>query len=208
MSSRRRSTSRAPAGVARCWLTYPETFRRRRSTSSTPTRSTFPGWKPPRRGHPRQIKAAARRLAEAERPVLYVGGGTINAEACNELKELAEFGRLPVITTLMGKSAFPEQHELFCGWPGMHGPKWSNWAMNKADLLVACGARFDDRVTGKLTAFAPGASVIHLDIDAAEIGKLRNGPISRSSDPSNRCCATSASELRRLSESGCRASLR
>ena len=137
----------------------------------------LPGWKPPRHGHPRQIKVAAEALAAAERPVLYVGGGTLNADACEELLVLAEVGRLPVVTTLMGKSSFPETHELHFGWPGMHGPKWSNWAMNKCDLLVAIGARFDDRVTGKLSAFAPGATVIHLDIDSAEIGKLRRADI-------------------------------
>jgi len=140
---------------------------------SYPDSVELPGWKPPKRGHARQIKEAAARIATAERPILYVGGGTLNGDACDELRALAEAVRLPVITTLMGKSAFPESHELFFGWPGMHGPKWSNWALNKADLIVACGARFDDRVTGKLSAFAPGATVIHLDIDAAEIGKLR-----------------------------------
>jgi acetolactate synthase I/II/III large subunit len=137
----------------------------------------LPGWKPPQKGHPRQIARAAQALAAAERPVLYVGGGTLNADACEELRTLAEVGRLPVVTTLMGKSAFPETHELHFGWPGMHGPKWSNWAMNKCDLLVAVGARFDDRVTGKLSAFAPGATVVHLDIDSAEISKLRQADI-------------------------------
>jgi len=137
----------------------------------------LPGWKPPQKGHPRQIARAAQALAAAERPVLYVGGGTLNADACDELRMLAELGRFPVVTTLMGKSAFPETHELHFGWPGMHGPKWSNWAMNKCDLLVAVGARFDDRVTGKLAAFAPGATVIHLDVDSAEISKLRQADI-------------------------------
>src|SRR5205823_1533285 len=118
-------------------------------------------------------REAARRIAAAERPVLYVGGGVLNADACPELLELAEIGRLPVVTTLMAKSGFPESHELHFGWPGMHGPKWSNWAMNKCDVLVAVGARFDDRVTGKLAAFAPGATVVHLDVDSAEIDKLR-----------------------------------
>jgi acetolactate synthase-1/2/3 large subunit len=141
---------------------------------SYPDSLDLPGWKPPKRGHPRQIKEAAARIASAERPILYVGGGTLNGDACDELRALAEAARLPVITTLMGKSAFPETHELFFGWPGMHGPKWSNWALNKSDLIIACGSRFDDRVTGKLSAFAPGAAVIHLDIDAAEIGKLRD----------------------------------
>jgi acetolactate synthase-1/2/3 large subunit len=144
---------------------------------SYPETADLPGWKPPRRGHPRQIAEAARRIAAAERPVLYVGGGTINADACGELLELAEAGRLPVITTLMAKGAFPERNDLHFGWPGMHGPKWSNWAMNKCDLLVAVGARFDDRVTGKLAAFAPGAAVVHLDVDAAEIDKLRRADV-------------------------------
>ncbi|HEY8428648.1 MAG TPA: thiamine pyrophosphate-dependent enzyme, partial [Sandaracinaceae bacterium] len=142
-----------------------------------PDRVDLPGWKPPKRGHPLQIREAAERIAESEKPILYVGGGTLNADACEELRELAELARIPVVTTLMGKSAFPESHELFFGWPGMHGPKWSNWALNKADLIIACGARFDDRVTGKLSAFAPGAKVIHLDIDAAEIGKLRHADV-------------------------------
>jgi acetolactate synthase-1/2/3 large subunit len=137
----------------------------------------LPGWRPPRRGHPRQIARAAERIAAAERPVLYVGGGVLNAAACEELLELAEVGRLPVVTTLMGKSGFPETHELHFGWPGMHGPKWSNWAMNKCDVLVAVGARFDDRVTGKLASFAPGATVVHLDIDSAEIDKLRRADV-------------------------------
>src|SRR5207244_815801 len=113
----------------------------------------------------------------AERPVLYVGGGVVNADACAELLGLAEHARLPVVTTLRAKSSFPESHELHFGWPGMHGPKWSNWAMNKCDVLVAVGARFDDRVTGRLSAFAPGATVVHLDIDAAEIDKLRHADV-------------------------------
>ncbi len=142
-----------------------------------PEAADLPGWKPPTRGHPRQIAEAAARIAAAEKPILYVGGGTLNADACDELLALAEVGRLPVVTTLMGKSAFPETHELHFGWPGMHGPKWSNLAMNTCDVLVAVGARFDDRVTGKLSAFAPGATVVHLDIDAAEISKLRNADV-------------------------------
>ncbi len=133
--------------------------------------------------------------------MLYVGGGTLNADACAELRDLAEVGRLPVVTTLMGKSAFPETHELHFGWPGMHGPKWSNWALNKCDLLVAVGARFDDRVTGKLSAFAPGATVIHLDIDSAEIGKLRQADIPVVG-PLKQVLADLADELRALHASG------
>jgi acetolactate synthase-1/2/3 large subunit len=142
-----------------------------------PDEPDLPGWRPPRRVHPRQVAAAAEALSQAEKPVLYVGGGVLNAGACAELFELAETARTPVVTTLMAKGAFPETHELFFGWPGMHGPKWSNWAMNTCDLLVAVGARFDDRVTGRLSAFAPGATVIHLDIDSAEISKLRAADI-------------------------------
>ncbi|HEY7002969.1 MAG TPA: biosynthetic-type acetolactate synthase large subunit [Gaiellaceae bacterium] len=137
----------------------------------------LPGWKPPTRVHPRQIQAAAEAIVQAEKPVLYVGGGTINADACDELLELAEAAGIPVVTTLMAKGAFPDSHPLAYGAPGMHGSKWANWAMNKCDLLIAVGARFDDRVTGKLSAFAAGAKVIHFDIDSAEIGKLRRPDI-------------------------------
>ena len=137
----------------------------------------LPGWRPPRKVHPLQIRDAGAKLAHAEKPVLYVGGGTINGDACGELVALAEAGDLPVICTLMGKGSFPETHPLFYGWPGMHGPKWANLAMNTCDVLVAIGARFDDRVTGKLAAFAPGATVVHLDIDPAEISKLREADI-------------------------------
>jgi acetolactate synthase-1/2/3 large subunit len=137
----------------------------------------LPGWRPPRTVHTRQVADAAKAIAAAERPVLYVGGGVLNADAMTELRTLAETARLPVVTTLMAKSAFPETHELHFGWPGMHGPKWSNWAMNKCDLLIAVGARFDDRVTGKLAAFAPGATVVHLDVDPAEISKLRRAEV-------------------------------
>ncbi len=142
-----------------------------------PTEVDLPGWRPPSKVHPLQIREAARAIAHARKPVLYVGGGTLNGDACGELRRLAETGTLPVVTTLMGKSAFPETHDLHFGWPGMHGAKWSNLAMNTCDVLVAIGARFDDRVTGKLAAFAPGATIVHLDIDPAEISKLRNADI-------------------------------
>jgi acetolactate synthase-1/2/3 large subunit len=137
----------------------------------------LPGWKPPATVHPKQVKEAAKALAAASRPVLYVGGGAINGNACAELLELAEAGGIPVIATLMAKGAFPESHPLCYGPPGMHGSKWANWGLNKADLIVAVGARFDDRVTGNLSAFAPGAKVVHLDVDPAEIGKLRKADI-------------------------------
>ncbi|HLF68494.1 MAG TPA: biosynthetic-type acetolactate synthase large subunit [Gaiellaceae bacterium] len=166
-----------------------------------PDELDLPGWRPPRRGHPLQIRRAAEAIAAAEKPMLYVGGGTLNADACAELLETAEVGRLPAVTTLMAKGAFPESHELHFGWPGMHGPKWSNWGINKCDLLVAVGARFDDRVTGKLSAFAPGATVIHLDIDSAEIGKLREADIPVVG-PLEEVLSGLAAELRRLQAEG------
>jgi acetolactate synthase-1/2/3 large subunit len=168
------------AGTGRCGpvlVDIPRDLQEAELDFTYPEEVDLPGWRPPRRGHSRQMAAAAEAIVKAQKPVLYVGGGTLNAGACAELRELAETARLPVITTLMGKSAFPESHELHFGWPGMHGPKWSNWAMNTSDLLISCGARFDDRVTGKLSAFAPGATVVHLDIDAAEIDKLRHADI-------------------------------
>jgi acetolactate synthase-1/2/3 large subunit len=137
----------------------------------------LPGWRPPGKVHPLQIAEAAKSIKQAQRPILYVGGGTINANACGELLELAELGGIPVVTTLMAKGAFPDSHPLALGAPGMHGSKWANWALNKADLIIAVGSRFDDRVTGNLSAFAPGAKVIHFDIDPAEIGKLRRADI-------------------------------
>ncbi len=131
----------------------------------------LPGYKPTTKGHIKQVRAAARAINEAERPVLYVGGGVISSGAAPELLELAEARRLPVATTLMGLGAFPETHELSLGMLGMHGTVTGNYAVHECDLLVAIGARFDDRVTGKLSAFAPRAKVIHIDIDPAEIGK-------------------------------------
>ena len=157
-----------------------------------PAEVDLPGWRPPTKVHPLQIREAARAVASARKPILYVGGGTLNGDACAELLELAEAGSLPVVTTLMGKGAVPEDHELHFGWPGMHGPKWSNLAINSCDVLVAIGARFDDRVTGKLAAFAPGATVVHLDIDAAEISKLRDADI-----PVVGALATAVGELAR-----------
>ena len=164
------------AGTGRCGpvlVDIPRDIQEAPVEFAYPDEVDLPGWRPPKRVHARQVREAARRLAAAERPVLYVGGGVLNAHATDELLELAQTARLPVVTTLMAKSAFPETHELHFGWPGMHGPKWSNWAMNKCDALVAIGSRFDDRVTGKLSAFAPGATVIHLDVDSSEIDKLR-----------------------------------
>ncbi len=120
------------------------------------------------------VAAAARAIEAASRPILYVGGGTINADAGPQLRALVERTGVPVVTTLMAKGALPERHPLCFGCPGMHGGKWANWALNMADLIVAVGARFDDRVTGRLEEFAPAAKVAHLDVDPREIGKVRH----------------------------------
>ncbi|HOU28958.1 MAG TPA: biosynthetic-type acetolactate synthase large subunit [Thermoleophilia bacterium] len=131
----------------------------------------LPGYKPTTRGHIRQIRAAAKAINEAERPVLYLGGGCISSGAAPEILRLAELRRLPVATTLMALGVFPETHELSMGMLGMHGTVTANYAVHECDLLINMGARFDDRVTGKLKAFAPHAKVIHADVDPAEIGK-------------------------------------
>jgi acetolactate synthase-1/2/3 large subunit len=131
----------------------------------------LPGYKPTTRGHIKQIRAAAKAINEAERPVLYLGGGVISSNAAPEILKLAELRNLPVATTLMAIGAFPETHELSMGMLGMHGTVTANHAVHECDLLVNMGARFDDRVTGKLKAFAPHAKVVHVDVDPAEIGK-------------------------------------
>jgi acetolactate synthase I/II/III large subunit len=133
----------------------------------------LPGYKPTTRGHPKQIKDAARLMAEAERPVIYAGGGILKARAAEALRELVELTGFPVVTTLMARGAFPDDHDLCLGMPGMHGNYTAVTAMQQADLLVALGSRFDDRVTGKVSAFAPAAKTIHVDIDPAELGKVR-----------------------------------
>jgi acetolactate synthase I/II/III large subunit len=138
-----------------------------------PDRVDLPGYKPTTKGNQRQVVEAAKLILKAKRPVLYVGGGVIKAEATKELFELATKGTLPVVTTLMARGAFPDSNELCYEMPGMHGNYTAVMAMQKADLLIALGSRFDDRVTGKLDAFAPGAKIIHVDIDPAEIGKNR-----------------------------------
>jgi acetolactate synthase-1/2/3 large subunit len=143
-----------------------------------PKQVDIPGYKPSKHGHPRQVIAAAEAILAAERPVLYVGGGAISADVDPEdLIRIAEAVQMPVVTTLMAKGAFPDSHRLCIGLPGMHGSKAANWAMNRADLLIACGSRFDDRVTGRLDVFAPGAKVIHMDVDPAEIDKNRHAEI-------------------------------
>ena len=133
----------------------------------------LPGYRPTTKGHPRMIKEAARLITESRQPVIYAGGGILKARAAETLRELAELTGIPVVTTLMARGAFPDDHELCLGMPGMHGNYTAVTAMQKADLLIALGSRFDDRVTGKVAGFAPDAKIIHVDIDPAELGKVR-----------------------------------
>ena len=135
--------------------------------------ASLPGYKPTTKGHPRMIKEAARLILDAKQPVLYVGGGILKARAAEVLMELAELIRTPVVTTLMARGAFPDNHPLCLGMPGMHGNATAITAMQKSDLLINLGARFDDRITGKVSTFAPDAKIIHVDIDPAEQGKVR-----------------------------------
>jgi acetolactate synthase-1/2/3 large subunit len=142
-----------------------------------PPELQLPGYRPTTRPHGKQIREAARLLANAHRPVLYVGGGVIKARATAALRELAELTGAPVVTTLMARGAFPDSHPQHVGMPGMHGTVAAVAAMQRSDLLVALGARFDDRVTGQLSSFAPGAAVVHADIDPAEISKNRRADV-------------------------------
>jgi len=135
--------------------------------------ASLPGYRPNTKGHPRMIKEAAKLILSAERPVLYVGGGVLKARAAEALRELAETTGIHVVTTLMARGAFPDDHPLCLGMPGMHGNAAAVAAMQRSDLLINLGARFDDRVTGRLDGFAPDAKVIHVDIDPAEQGKVR-----------------------------------
>jgi acetolactate synthase-1/2/3 large subunit len=143
-------------------------------TFSWPPRIELPGYKPNTKPHNRQIREAAKLIAAARKPVLYVGGGVIRGDAPQELLDLAELTGIPVVTTLMARGAFPDSHPQNMGMPGMHGTVAAVAALQRSDLLIALGTRFDDRVTGKLDSFAPEAKVIHADIDPAEIGKNRN----------------------------------
>ncbi|MFF5564912.1 acetolactate synthase large subunit [Streptomyces sp. NPDC012623] len=144
-----------------------------RTTFSWPPVQDLPGYRPVTKPHAKQIREAAKLISQATRPVLYVGGGVLKAGATAELKVLAELTGAPVTTTLMALGAFPDTHPLHVGMPGMHGSVTAVTALQKADLIVALGARFDDRVTGKLDSFAPHAKIVHADIDPAEIGKNR-----------------------------------
>ncbi|NUS05597.1 MAG: acetolactate synthase large subunit, partial [Nonomuraea sp.] len=143
------------------------------TTFSWPPVLDLPGYRPTLHPHGKQIREAARLIGQAKRPVLYVGGGVLKAQATDALKELAELTGAPVVTTLMARGAFPDSHPQHLGMPGMHGTVAAVYALQRSDLLIALGARFDDRVTGKLETFAPDAQIIHADIDPAEIGKNR-----------------------------------
>ena len=138
-----------------------------------PDAVNLPSYRPTYKGNAKQIKQAVGVIERAERPILYVGGGAIASGATEELVELSTAMQIPVVTTLMGKGAFPASHPMNLGPVGMHGSKFANLAMTESDLIIAAGARFSDRVTGKLSEFAPHAKVIHIDIDPAEIGKIR-----------------------------------
>ena len=146
-------------------------------TFSWPPQLDLPGYKPNTKPHNRQVREAAKLIAAARKPVLYVGGGVIRGEATEELRELAELTGIPVVTTLMARGAFPDSHPQNLGMPGMHGTVAAVGALQRSDLLIALGTRFDDRVTGKLDSFAPDAKVIHADIDPAEIGKNRHADV-------------------------------
>ncbi|WZH36102.1 MAG: acetolactate synthase large subunit [Microbacterium enclense] len=142
-----------------------------------PPKIDLPGYRPVTKAHGKQIQAAAQLLATAKKPVLYVGGGAIRSNASAELKVLAEATGAPVVTTLMARGAFPDSHEQHLGMPGMHGTVPAVLALQESDLIVSLGARFDDRVTGKAALFAPHAQVVHVDIDPAEISKIRTADV-------------------------------
>ncbi|MBJ30218.1 MAG: acetolactate synthase, large subunit, biosynthetic type [Acidimicrobiaceae bacterium] len=142
----------------------------------------LPGYRPRVDVDPEAIRAAAKLVRDAERPVLYVGGGILKARAAEGLRDLAELTGIGVVTTLMARGAFPDSHELCLGMPGMHGNYTAVTAMQEADLLVALGARFDDRVTGRLDGFAPDARIVHVDIDPAELGKVRRPDVAVQGD--------------------------
>jgi acetolactate synthase I/II/III large subunit len=147
------------------------------TTFDYPTEISLPGYRPVTRPHAKQIREAARLIAAAVRPVLYVGGGVIKADASAELAAFADLTGIPVVTTLMARGALPDSHPQHLGMPGMHGSVAAVAALQRADLLICLGARFDDRVTGRLDTFAPGARVIHADIDPAEISKNRHADV-------------------------------
>ncbi|AGL20479.1 acetolactate synthase, large subunit [Actinoplanes sp. N902-109] len=155
----------------------PKDVQQAQTTFSWPPTLDLPGYRPTLHPHGKQIREAARLIAAAKRPVLYVGGGVLKAGATDGLRKLAELTGIPVVTTLMALGAFPDSHPQHLGMPGMHGTVPAVYALQKADLLVTLGARFDDRVTGRVDTFAPDAKIVHADIDPAEIGKNRHADV-------------------------------
>ncbi|WP_330273022.1 acetolactate synthase large subunit [Lentzea sp. NBC_00516] len=155
----------------------PKDVLQEQTSFSWPPEMRLPGYRPTTRPHGKQVREAAKLIVAAHKPVLYVGGGVIKADAHAELLRLAEESGIPVVTTLMARGAFPDSHEQHMGMPGMHGTVGAVAAMQKSDLLIALGARFDDRVTGQLNSFAPDAQIIHADIDPAEISKNRRADV-------------------------------
>ena len=151
----------------------PKDILQAQTTFSWPPQMDLPGYRPTTKPHGKQVREAARMILASKAPVLYVGGGVIKANASAQLMELAELTGIPVVTTLMARGAFPDSHRQHVGMPGMHGAVSAVAGLQRSDLLIALGTRFDDRVTGQLDSFAPGAKVIHADIDPAEIGKNR-----------------------------------
>jgi len=152
-------------------IDIPKDIQMRKLNFKYPETISIPSYKPKYEGHPKQIAAAAKAIASSKRPVIYAGGGVIASGAAKELTELAIKCNIPVTTTLLGKGSFPETNKLSLGMPGMHGTVYANYSIQECDLLIAIGARFDDRVTGHIEKFAPKAKHIHIDIDPAEIGK-------------------------------------
>ena len=155
----------------------PKDVLQEQTTFTWPPELKLPGYRPTTRPHGKQIREAAKLICAARKPVLYVGGGVLKAKAWEELLVLAELTGIPVVTTLMARGAFPDSHPQHVGMPGMHGTVTAVAAMQEADLLVALGSRFDDRVTGQLSSFAPHAQVVHADIDPAEISKNRRADV-------------------------------
>ncbi len=155
----------------------PKDIQQQTMSFAWPPEMKLPGYRPVTKPHGKQVREAARLISTAHRPVFYVGGGVLKAEATAELRQLAEQTGIPVVTTLMARGAFPDSHPLHLGMPGMHGTVAAVAAMQRSDLLIALGARFDDRVTGELSSFAPEAKVVHADIDPAEISKNRKADV-------------------------------
>ncbi len=149
----------------------PKDVQQKGTSSRYPSSVDLPGYKPTQKGHIKQIRKVAEAIKKSKKPLIYAGGGVIISGASNELLELVQKGGIPVTTTLMGLGAFPETHELSLKMLGMHGTRYANMAVMESDLLIAIGARFDDRITGKLSEFAPHATVVHIDIDPSSISK-------------------------------------